>query len=344
LSGRIIEPARGVERVRFQSRRPMFILAPVLFLAWGAAAREQLVDQPAEFMPLVARSLLLDADRHGEKVVVVGERGHILLSDDGGDSFRQVPAPSRSTLTAVVLLDETTGFAAGHDGVVLRSRDGGRSWSVVHAAPEEERPLLDLWFKTPTRGLAVGAYGWLLRTTDGGATWEADTVDPEEPHINAVDAFDDRVLITTAEFGFVFRSTDAGGSFERLELPYGGSFFGVLTARPSVLIFGLQGHVFRSTDRGTTWAAIDSGTTAAMHAGVELEDGRIVLGGLQGVLLVSDDRGLRFKLVQDPERLGISALLELADGRLLLLGEGGVRRIDPSLDPATIETIGRASG
>lgn len=81
-----------------------------------------------------------------------------------------------------------------------------------------------------------------------------------------------------------------------------------------------------------------------MHAGVELEDGRIVLGGLQGVLLVSDDRGLSFELVQDPERLGISALLELADGRLLLLGEGGVRRIDPSLDPATIETIGRASG
>jgi photosystem II stability/assembly factor-like uncharacterized protein len=152
------------------------------------------------------------------------------------------------------------------------------------------------------------------------------------------------VLIAAAEFGFVFRSDDAGENFERLELPYGGSFFGVLPARASVLIFGLQGNVFRSTDRGMTWVAMDSGTTVAIHAGVELEDGRIVLGGLQGVLLVSDDRGLSFHLVQDPERLGISALLELPDGRLLLLGEGGIRRIEPSLDPATIESIGLAAG
>ena len=54
--------------------------------------------EQAFMAPLVKESVLLDVDA-SEYVVIVGERGHILISPDG-ESFEQVQVPTQSTLTA----------------------------------------------------------------------------------------------------------------------------------------------------------------------------------------------------------------------------------------------------
>lgn len=41
-------------------------------------------DGPARVRPLAGRSSLLDITRAGSRLVAVGERGHVLLSDDQG--------------------------------------------------------------------------------------------------------------------------------------------------------------------------------------------------------------------------------------------------------------------
>ena len=61
--------------------------------------------------PLAPRSLLLDAVKAGDRIVVVGERGHVLLSDDQGASWRQAKVPTRATLTAVYFVDAQNGWA-----------------------------------------------------------------------------------------------------------------------------------------------------------------------------------------------------------------------------------------
>ena len=90
--------------------------------------------------PLAAHSLLLDIARAGDRLVAVGERGHVLLSDDDGETWKQVQVPTRTMLTAVHFLDDKLGFAVGHDAVILRTEDGGSIWQRVHYAPQEERP------------------------------------------------------------------------------------------------------------------------------------------------------------------------------------------------------------
>ena len=64
--------------------------------------------------------------------------------------------PTRALLTAVHMHDERTGWAVGHDAVILRTRDGGETWSLVHEAPEEELPLLDVWFRDERTGSRSG--------------------------------------------------------------------------------------------------------------------------------------------------------------------------------------------
>ena len=94
---------------------------------------------------------------------MVGERGHILISDDDGASWTQAKVPTRVLLTAVHMHDERTGWAVGHDAVILRTGDGGETWTMVHQAPDEELPLLDVWFRDERTGFAVGGLRLLPR-------------------------------------------------------------------------------------------------------------------------------------------------------------------------------------
>src|SRR5688500_13031183 len=100
-------------------------LALVAALAACCAAQAEpdpadAANQPAETAPLAAASLLLDLAVAGERLVAVGERGHVLLSDDRGSSWRQAKSvPTRIMLTAVFFIDAQYGWAVGHDETIL---------------------------------------------------------------------------------------------------------------------------------------------------------------------------------------------------------------------------------
>jgi photosystem II stability/assembly factor-like uncharacterized protein len=291
-------------------------------------AQTSFVNEVAEPMPLVESSLLLDADSDGSRIIVVGERGHVLLSDDRGAHWQQVEVPTRSTLTAVQIVASDHAWAVGHDGLILHSDDGGFSWTLQRWSQDPDRPLLDVWFADPRRGMAIGAYGLLLSTEDGGRTWRDDLRNEEGAHANAIAEAADGTLYIAGEFGSILRSDDRGRSWQRLASPYEGSFFGLLTLQDgAILVFGLRGHLFRSDDRGITWQRIETGTAATLLTGLGRTDGGIVIAGLNGVLLLSDDGGRRFRLQHWPDRRGITALIELGPDQLLAVGDGGLTRI-----------------
>jgi photosystem II stability/assembly factor-like uncharacterized protein len=311
-------------------------------------------DEYSEIAPLAPRSLLLDAVLAGQRMVVVGERGHVLLSDDQGTTWRQAKVPTRASLTGVFFHDSRVGWVVGHDETILRSEDGGETWTRTHAAPEKEQPLLDVWFRDAETGFAFGAYGTILASHDGGRSWTQQTFEPKplvEPpkraaskadddyldenaasdsHLNAVARADDGRLYLAAEAGHLFRSDDAGATWLGLPSPYEGSFFGVLPLDgPTVLAFGLRGHLFRSEDAGASWRRIPTSTIAMLTNGLRLDAQTVVITGLAGTLLISRDGGATFELRQQEDRKGIAAALPAREGRLLVVGEGGAKVITP---------------
>ena len=283
--------------------------------------------------PLAIRSLLLDGAAAGSRVVVVGERGHVLLSDDNGASWTQARVPVRVLLTAVHMHDARTGWAVGHDAAILGTRDGGGTWTLLHRAPEEERPLLDVWFRDDKAGFAVGAYGYFLATEDGGGTWTSRTVGEDDFHLNALipvaeETPGSRRLYIAAEAGVVYRSDDDGGTWRKLPSPYAGSWFGgIAPDENEVLLAGLRGHLFRSGDGGESWTRVPTGTAATLTGAARLPSGAIAIVGLEGTVLIGRDGGRSVSSRSLPARQGISAALPLADGGVLLIGEFGVRRL-----------------
>jgi len=305
-------------------------LAVVLVLlgpgAVSASAQEDVLPEPSVQASLAGKSLLLDASAPGGNTVVVGDRGHVLVSSDNGDSWQQVETPTRSTLTGVYFYDQDLGWAVGHDSVILRTVDGGVNWELVHWAPEEESPLLDVWFSDADNGFAVGAYGSFYRTADGGKSWDLDTISEWDFHLHHIARSAEGHLYLAAEAGMIYRSDDEGETWMELSSPYEGSFFGSLPLDgETVLVFGLQGHLFLSEDAGESWTSIETGTTAMLTDGIRLADGTIVISGLGGTLLFSPDGGSTFDLLPQPDRRGISAIVEAGDDQLLMVGEFGVK-------------------
>jgi photosystem II stability/assembly factor-like uncharacterized protein len=177
--------------------------------ALSMAQDVNLLEQPAITSVMATRSVMLSVANAGSRLVAVGERGFIILSDDNGLTWKQVSSPVSLTLVKVRFVDDCEGWAVGHAGVVLHSADGGQSWSrqldgvegaqleledarqqaarADHEVNAEERlaqaqqlvddgpdmPLLDVLFFNARDGIVVGAYGLAFATRDGGTTWQS---------------------------------------------------------------------------------------------------------------------------------------------------------------------------
>ncbi len=287
-----------------------------------------------------SRGLLLDVAHAGPRLVVVGDRGHILYSDDQGKTWVQAKVPSRQLLTAVAFVDDKHGWAVGHDAQILASSDGGVSWVKQFEDLKREAPLLDVWFKDASHGFAVGAYGSLMATTDGGKVWEdvSDRLDNEDQyHLNGIAQVADSGLFIVGEAGAMFRSADDGQTWEKLEGPYQGSLFGAIgTGQPgTLLVYGLRGNLFRSTDFGDSWTPIElKAARGPLEFGLSnatrLEDGSLVLVGNGGSVMRSTDDGQTFEVYNRPDRISLSGVTANAQGNLILVGQGGVRLTSPT--------------
>jgi photosystem II stability/assembly factor-like uncharacterized protein len=316
---------------------------------------------PAEQAPLALKSLLLDIAHAGSRFVAVGERGHVLVSDNRGQTWTQAQTvPTQELLTAVCFSDERHGVAVGHDEVALVTTDAGNSWQRTHYAPEARQPLLDV-LCNGSDVIAVGAYGTYFVSLDRGVTWtdrkfEATAPPSAKPtgahgaapkngpysddkngsdddiggdfHLNRIVGASGSRLYIAAEAGHLYRSDDAGRTWSELPSPYDGSFFGVLPLDGDTLLaYGLRGHLYRSEDAGQTWRQISVGTEAMLNDAIRLPSDGVAVVGLSGTVLLSNDNGQTFILKQQDDRKGLSALLGVGVSELITVGEAGVKAI-----------------
>lgn len=340
---------------------PMRLFMAVLLMPVGAMAQPavqpqaMLFDQPVMLTDKAQRVVLLSLARAGERLVAAGERGIILLSDDQGKQWRQARVPASVSVTSVYFVDADYGWAVGHLGVVLHSRDGGESWSkqldgvqaaqlalssAKQLADEQliksaqwlvadgpDKPLLDVYFADRQNGFVVGAYGLALRTQDGGASWQSwmQYVDnPNGLNLYAIRALGADIFIA-GERGLLLRSSDQGQHFQNLQSPYDGSFFGLLSSRDGVLVaFGLRGNAWLTADRGLSWQQLPTGTESALSAATELDDGRLLLASQSGELLIADAAGTHVQHQRTEQGATVAAVIQANNGRLISVGLGGV--------------------
>lgn len=330
------------------------------------------VERSALMLPVPQAAATLGIATAGKRLVAVGERGVILLSDDKGKQWRQANSPVSVTLTAVRFVDAQTGFVTGHSGVVLATSDGGEHWSRVLdgkkaadltlvaaqstvqrlgnddptakralavanrlVADGADKPFLDLYFADARRGFVVGAYGIAYQTADGGKTWSSklDRLDnPKGLHLNAIAGSGSRIVIA-GEQGLLLVSDDGGGQFSRVETPYRGSWFALeVGASGSMVLGGLRGNLYFSEGAAAGWTKVPIDAQASITALARSADGRLYAGNQGGQIFVSRDGGRSFSTSAFRAAPPLAAVASEGAG-LVVAGLRGVQLLDA---PSTI--------
>jgi photosystem II stability/assembly factor-like uncharacterized protein len=324
-------------------------------LATPAARTERLTQAP---MTAVVRA-------GASRLVAAGWRGVIVVSDDEGKSWKQAAVPVREDLTALSFPTATHGWAAGNEGVLLETTDGGLHWSkrldgrdaarlmvdkytdlaakapddkVLAAALKESigylaqapaRPFLDIAFENEQTGFVVGTYGMLFRTTDAGKTWEPwlDRADnPNGYNIYAVRIAGGEVFLA-GELGLALRLDRSQQRFVKLTTPYEGSFFTLTGKAPALIAAGLRGNALRSVDAGKSWQRVEfTASSPTTFSGAALmPDGNVVLVTLSGQVFVSEDGGQRFRVVSPKVPMRYSGVTAAGSHAVVVVGIQGIR-------------------
>ncbi len=326
-----------------------------------ALAFEDVLETPSVITPLAERNPLVGITRAGERLVTVGQRGHILVSRDGGATWQQSAVRVSSDLNAVQFVDDEKGWAVGHDGVVLSTEDGGDTWKTVldgravgpllveyyeKLALEPERreaflkearlfaeqgpdkPFMDVYFENATEGFVIGTFNLILKTSDGGRSWVPWLDRTENPRIlnfHAIREVGGDVYIA-GEQGTVLKLDRASQRFVKLHTPYEGSYFGVVGKAERVVVFGMRGHVYVSGDRGASWAKLETNLEIGITGGLLADDGRLVLVSQTGHVLVSDDKVERLEALALNERAPAAGVAQWQDA-MVMVGFQGISRV-----------------
>ncbi|MDH4583190.1 glycosyl hydrolase [Pseudomonas sp. BN415] len=316
-----------------------------LSTAWANEGFQDVLDTPAAMTELASRQLITGLAMAGKRIVGVGRRGHIVYSDDDGATWRQSRVPVSSDLNAVSFPSPKVGWAVGHDGVVLRTTDGGESWerkldarmaqsslAPASSSGAERDPVvapdlsfLGVWFETEEQGFVVGAFNQILRTVDGGESWESwsdRAENPEAFHLYAIRAIGEELYVS-GEYGLVMKLDRQAGRFRNLDTGHGGTFFGVTGNPGHIVAYGLRGHIMRSTDGGASWRKVDTGLSTSLVADGVTPSGDVLLLSTDGQLVVSRDNGEHFAAVPGLEPVPSAAsILPLNNGKSFVVGGG----------------------
>lgn len=348
------------------------LAAAVAAPAWAAAAADTL-ERAASPSALAGRSLLVAAARAGERLVVAGERGHVLGSDDGGANWQQASVPVSTTLTSLCFADAHTGWAVGHRGVILKSADGGRSWQrqldgwalnrlladVVAAVgatlPHEaagfardgaDKPWLDVACLDAERVVAVGAFGLAVASADGGRSWTllAELLRASgAKHLNAVAVHGDGILVA-GEQGLLLQASAQGRDVRRLASPQPGSYFDIVaTAAGDWLALGLRGSLARSADGGRTWVRAPSPSTQTFTSALPRADGSVLIADETGAVFSSVDGRAPFVRQPVDGAFPFVALVESVGARVIAVGARGVKTLEKAAVRPVAGPAGRAT-
>ncbi|MFV8571480.1 WD40/YVTN/BNR-like repeat-containing protein [Marinobacter sp. SBS5] len=305
----------------------------------SASALPDIIDIPARDTKLAPESLLNDVTRAGDRIVAVGERGHIIYSDNEGESWTQADVPVSVTLTALDFGTENHGWAVGHSGVLLHSSDAGENWTLqfdglkaaaltIESKKEQIAEMEEVIEQAPEdqKGDLEWALDDLVFALENA---EADMdVGPVNPLLD-VWFENDKHGFAVGAYGMILRTQDGGESWQDwspfIDNAQNFHYNGIdQIAGGALVLVGEAGQIHVSVDNGDTWEMRESPYPGSLFGVTGTGSVNEILAfGLRGTTIFSSDLGRSWTIVPNEGNTTLNNAVVTEDGRITLVGNGG---------------------
>jgi Uncharacterized protein related to plant photosystem II stability/assembly factor len=241
-------------------------------------------------------SIYWTSNLHG---VIVGEQ-IIAVTEDGGESWQEVPRNFDFRFFDLTFLSENTGIAVGEQGQVYYSLDGGKTWDSSDSGTTKD--IFSVSKINETEVIAVGADGLIIKSTDEGKTWVE--VGPNlSANLYEVDFSDSGLGVLAGDQGLVAQSKDMGETWEITSVATSENLKSIkISASGKVYAAGEAGTIIHSLDTGKTWTSIQASEAVDFYSLSigELDERIINVAGANNALFRSVNSGTSFSKINLP--------------------------------------------
>ncbi len=208
-------------------------------------------------------------------------------------SWERVAVPTGRTLRAMSFADSVTGWVAADSGLILHTENGGKNWEVQQTGTFAD--VASIFFYNKNLGWAAcnnyrnAPYGTiLLKTVDSGITWVPSVYPQENIFMSCILFLDSLNGWMGGKPHALLRTHDGGATWAQASIDTSTlAFFPVLNIAfynenigfAGGGMFDIAGVVWRTTDGGNHWSAIEPAYAPAdeVHA-LHIFDSLNVLG------------------------------------------------------------------
>lgn len=174
-----------------------------------------------------------------------GQGGLLRRTVDGGATWSEVALPGVPgfTLLSAVFVSPTVGYVGGSG--LWRTADAGVTWTRLTVPTVAGSTVVRHVSVTPGGVLLVSTDDGVLRSTDGGASFTTVLNRFQLPGIDDIAFADADVGLAVGEAG-IYRTSDAGRTWTRLDLPVQDSRRSVVWVSPSSALVGGASSLLRN--------------------------------------------------------------------------------------------------
>ncbi len=225
-----------------------------------------------EFIPL--------GDGESELYSIAVGKGGVIYTRDGRPpaSWVETQSGTSQNLNFVRVYkntDSLIAYAVGDGGTVLLSRDKGLTWED-RSIPSLSTNLYGvdfLYFASSSTNVVVcGDSGVVYKLNDSGGTLNWQQINtPTTERLNTIGAITSELYITAGENGKIFKTNNAGQSWQNVSISdpnadFNRMFLGILVQEYSYgWIAGDNGKIYMTTDYGYFWYPRESGTSENLY-------------------------------------------------------------------------------